>query len=266
MMKLSITSVLLFSLIAANVASRESDQQAIHSNEVLNNPGFYKHDDKASLRKFDFSLIWNASHKYLGFRGKHYQRLQIKFLDITKSRSNPDVYYVSGKTKVKDIIHSFSGTIHILTARIAKHIHNRCCDDCESRIIKKQGVVLATYCLAEDPQQKDAGIFSGILSTKWYIDEGGNLQDDDVDAACSDPYCNNQFVGTWQSYHTGLKETANWGHWRIPFSGDLDWGAGNFWPADKYLQYGWQNFTLGDGESNWWEESARLKSSSGVEE
>ena len=33
-----------------------------------------------------------------------------------------------------------------------------------------------------------------------------------------------------------------WGHYRIPNSGDLDIGVGEFSPNPKYLSNGWGNF------------------------
>jgi len=58
----------------------------------------------------------------------------------------------------------------------------------------------------------------------------------------SDDYRNNQFVGTWTSYKTGVKKVANWGVCRIPCSGDLDWGAAEFSPAPEYKKYGWEDY------------------------
>ena len=58
----------------------------------------------------------------------------------------------------------------------------------------------------------------------------------------SDDYRNNQFVGTWTSYKTGVKKVANWGICRIPCSGDLDWGAAEFSPAPEYRKYGWEDY------------------------
>ena len=38
------------------------------------------------------------------------------------------------------------------------------------------------------------------------------------------------------------KKPAGWGDSRIPLSGDLDVGDGEFSPNDKYLRNGWQSY------------------------
>jgi hypothetical protein len=58
----------------------------------------------------------------------------------------------------------------------------------------------------------------------------------------ADGYRNNQWQGTWRSYKTGAAKVCNWGDWRIPESGGLDTGAGEFIPADEYLGNGWQSY------------------------
>jgi hypothetical protein len=100
---------------------------------------------------------------------------------------------------------------------------------------------MATYHLREDSSQENAGAFSGLLTTGWYIDRQGRLKYDDIENY-SDGYCNNQFVGIWQAYNSDVKETCNWGDCRIPFSDSLDVGAGEFSPAEAYLKYGWRTY------------------------
>jgi len=55
----------------------------------------------------------------------------------------------------------------------------------------------------------------------------------------SDEYRNNQYVGTWIDYETKEEKTCNWGEYRIPFSGDLDYGSAQFAPREKYYNKGW---------------------------
>ncbi|WP_260390444.1 hypothetical protein [Riemerella anatipestifer] len=52
----------------------------------------------------------------------------------------------------------------------------------------------------------------------------------------SDGFSNNQFVGSWTSYKTNITKRCNWGDYRIPESGDLDIGVGEFSVKDKYLK------------------------------
>ncbi len=58
----------------------------------------------------------------------------------------------------------------------------------------------------------------------------------------SDTYRNNQYVGTWSNYDNLSIKPCNWGECRIPFSADLDLGAGAFSPNPKYFTLGWNEF------------------------
>jgi len=41
-------------------------------------------------------------------------------------------------------------------------------------------------------------------------------------------------------YNSTFTQACNWGDYRISNSGDLDIGAGEFSPNNKYLKSGWQ--------------------------
>ena len=78
---------------------------------------------------------------------------------------------------------------------------------------------------------------------RWYTDKFDILHYDNI-GWNSDSYSNNQFAGVWKSYATGLEKTCNWGELRIPFSKGLDIGAGEFSPALKYKDKGWDDLIL----------------------
>jgi hypothetical protein len=96
------------------------------------------------------------------------------------------------------------------------------------------------YQLFEDQKQEGSGIFSGILKTRFYLD-GKSVHYDDLDAE-SDEFCNNQFVGNWESNESKKVKKCNWGDRRIPYSNDLDIGVAEFSPNERYLNNGWLNF------------------------
>ncbi|WP_148807340.1 hypothetical protein [Campylobacter concisus] len=54
-------------------------------------------------------------------------------------------------------------------------------------------------------------------------------------------YANDLFCGECKVGKAQIKPCA-WGHYRIPNSGDLDVGAGEFSPNIKYLNNGWSDF------------------------
>ena len=59
----------------------------------------------------------------------------------------------------------------------------------------------------------------------------------------ADGFSNNECIAIWTSYKTGKKMKCNWGDFRIPNSGRLDIGAGEFSVAEEYVKYGWENYT-----------------------
>ncbi len=75
------------------------------------------------------------------------------------------------------------------------------------------------------------------------IDDKGQFRYDALNFF-SDGFSNNQFVGSWTSYKTNKTKRCNWGDYRIPESGDLDIGAGEFSVNDKYLKNGWKIYKL----------------------
>ena len=53
-----------------------------------------------------------------GFIGRNYQRFYIHYLTVKKDTGNASRYIVYGKTKVKDSIRNFHGTITVTKAKI----------------------------------------------------------------------------------------------------------------------------------------------------
>ena len=201
-----------------------------------------KTEYKDSLTQYDFGKLWTETKNNIvyGFIGANYQRIRIKIISITK-RNNTNIYDVNGKSMVKNNICTFHGTITISSIKIYKVQHWGVDDEYKNKGIKKQGVLFANYYFEEDSIQNHSGIFEGIIYTSWYIDRLGALKYDDIEKY-SDIYTNNEFIGTWKEYKTTKKLVCNWGDYRIPNCGDLDIGAGNFSPNDKYLEFGWQTY------------------------
>ena len=178
---------------------------------------------------------------YIGFIDiKIKRRLEINFLKIEKSTTNDSLYIAKGKTKVGKNVRLFEGDIKI------KHVyffaeHSKGLEDDMVGKIKSQGIIIADYHFREDKKLSATGIFEGKVLLRWYINNKGVFLFDDIEEY-SDDYRNNQFVGTWTSYKTGVKKVANWGICRIPCSGDLDIGAAEFSPAPEYRKYGWEDY------------------------
>jgi hypothetical protein len=174
------------------------------------------------------AIMHSSTEVSLGFIGTKYQRMRIHFTNIIQDARRSHVFAAVGKTLVKTNLVKFSGSIEVEKfARIKKGDQA-----CYIAIVK--------YKLLEDKLQKSAGVFEGYAVLRLRCQEGGAVYEDIEQDA--DGFYNNQFVGTWTSNATKAVKPCNWGDYRIPQCGDLDQGAGEFLPANKYLQYGWQGY------------------------
>lgn len=213
---------------------------------VLLAEGIFAQSDSQTTRSLartlDFGPVWmRYNSTVLGFIGPNYQRIRIKFLTIIKDTNDPRLYHVAGKSKVNQNVCRFSGTILISELTAHEPGHFGVDEEYKDSGLVKQGTLEGTYRFAEDSTQPHSGLFEGKLSTAWYIDRHRRLRYDDIESY-SDSYSNNEFRGTWIDYKTRKSKVCNWGDFRIPDSGDLDIGAGEFSPDDKYLKYGWQSY------------------------
>jgi len=206
----------------------------------------------AQIKDYDLSVVWTADSvlanedemrrraEILGFIGDNYQRLHVRFISIIQNPFNPYEYFAYGKTKVEENIRSFQGTIKITKARLYDETDTPV--DVFELPDYKQGYVESEVILFEDSKEESTGFFSGKLTTGFLIDDRGEFRYAAI-MFYSDWFNNNQFVGIWTSYHTNLTKRAHWGDWRIPESGDLDIGAGEFSVNPKYYaKNGWENW------------------------
>jgi hypothetical protein len=188
----------------------------------------------------DLAFLWikTDNSQIYGFIGADYQRLRIHFSSVKKDPQDPIRYFVRGRTLVKNNICDFDGTIVLQALRNPAPPYKERGDfDKENGYV--EGEISAKYLFKENPQQRAAGIFEGFLKTLIYTDRSGRVHYDDVDIS-ADGYSNNLFSGTWKSYRGNTVKKCNWGDYRIPDCGDLDGGAGEFFPVEKYLRNGWQ--------------------------
>ncbi|GHU96170.1 hypothetical protein FACS1894156_6880 [Bacteroidia bacterium] len=171
----------------------------------------------------------------LGFIGDNYQRFYIHFISIIQNPTNSYEYFAYGKTKVKQNICTFQGTIKVSEAKL--NVESGDCTDCQ------QGYAVCDVLLFEDGKLSGTGFFEGKLTTNFTFDTKGNIEYDAIYLS-ADGFSNNGFVGNWTSYKTKIAKKCHWGDYRIPESSDLDIGAGEFIINDKYVNNGWENFML----------------------
>ena len=204
----------------------------------------------AQIKNYDLSAIITADSflaedredskdkvkraEILGFIGDDYQRLFIHFISVIQNPTNPYEYLVYGKTMVKENICPFQGTITVRQARIYRS------SDVPTY---KQGFAICDVILYEDKKQTSTGFFNGNLTSNFIIDNKGQFRYDAL-MFVADGFSNNQFVGSWTSYKANIPKKCNWGDYRIPESGDLDIGAGEFSINEKYVKNGWVSYML----------------------
>ncbi|WP_299578777.1 hypothetical protein [Mucilaginibacter sp.] len=217
----------------------------------LQNPDLSGKELKSQLIHYNFSGLFTQTDNSVvyGFIGRDYQRIRIKLINVTKDKV-ANTYKIYGKSMVKDNICDFYGTITISNIRKFKVTSNGVDDVYKNAGIKGQFVIFGDYIFSENKNQKHAGTFKGVVASRFYIDRYNNIKYDDIDSV-SDSFTNNQFVGEWTAYKGTLTERCNWGDFRIPDSGDLDIGTGEFSPNEKYLKNGWKNIGSIPPKAKW---------------
>jgi hypothetical protein len=234
--------LLLLAILTSAICLRAQQNSLEFKNQILSSEYIDKQDIKNEFIKHDIShiLTQTSNAQVFGFIGDNYQRIRIKLISVIKNKHNPSQYFVYGKSMVKENVCEFQGTITITNVFNSK--------DPETAGIKN-GKVVGEYLFLENPSQKHVGQFKGVFSSDWYIDKDGSLKYNDLNDV-ADGFSNNEFVGTWTSYSGTLTKICNWGDGRIPMSGDLDVGTGEFVPSQKYAVNGWTSYLDAFGGGN----------------
>jgi len=220
--------------VETNIENRKVDIIKLYEPLILEKD-LDKKDYINEYARRDFSVVWRNPNntEYLGFIGDNYQRIRIKIFSVVKDNKKPQTYTINGKSAINNEIKSFQGTFIIKHIKHLTNMHWGIDDEYKNKGIKAQGVLIGEYKLYQDRNLGSSGYFEGVLSALWYINKAGEIKFDNIQFE-ADPYRNNQFVGTWTSYDGMKKIKSNWGDYRIPDSGDLDGGAGEFSPIEKY--------------------------------
>jgi hypothetical protein len=230
---------------------------------LIKDPNLRPENKIDQFKHYDFSIVFSEKHSVfnIGYIGDNFRRIRIKFVSVIKNPHNQNIYYVYGKSNVLGNVCPFQGTIDITQIRLLNPMHYGVDDQYKGKGIKCQGVIIANYVFYEDPSKKHSGYFSGEVYVGWYLNGKNKIIYDDIELH-SDGWCNNQFLGKWKSYSTNQTKVCNWGHGRIPQSGDLDKGVGEFYPNEKYWNEGWEIFYRA-----WWEhpESDKTKEAEKLE-
>ncbi len=179
------------------------------------------------LYSYDYSDVFKEDN-YLGYIGKDYKRLYIYYSSITKN--SKDTYTVVGKSMTGGNICAFEGSIKIDSFKKL---------DKDSYEAGYEAFVLVGTYQYKETQGKFRGTFKGNVEVSFYIEDGRPHLEDSMIGA--DGYSNKMHEGVWINDNTKASKPANWGMFRIPDSGDLDQGVGEFYPAEKYHSKGWKS-------------------------
>lgn len=171
----------------------------------------------------------------IGFIGDDYQRFYIHFTSIRQATDNRYKYIAEGKTRVRGTIRPFKGTLMIKKATIEK--------DDDMYVGYTSGIAICDVKFYEDRGMTSTGSIFGTMRIGYLIDKTSRLKYNTL-YYYADGFNNNSFEGTWTSYKTKVSKKCNWGDFRIPASGDLDIGAGEFSPNSKYFDNGWKSYIL----------------------
>ena len=179
---------------------------------------------KNQISSLDCSNVWSKESLKNGIIGLNYRTINIEYEKVQKI--NKYKYSILGKSRVKKNICDFEGYLMI------KHVHLYENSDV---LDIKQGKIIGSYELKENPKQKHSGVFKGTFESYFYFESDSIIKLDNLfDGA--DGYHNNSFVGTWESYNNSKIKKCIWGDYRLPFTFDYDVGDGEMIINEKYRE------------------------------
>lgn len=199
---------------------------------ILTNPDYCSQKD-------EFMFIEKTSEfEPIGYRGRDFQRFYIHY-DSVRFMGN-GIYKVEGRTRYRDTIRLFSGTITLDSMRLNKGKHLPSTGEF--------GTLCGHYQFDED-EFSGGGVLTGKM---WigFAKINGRFYYDAFKLGLADDYSNRQYEGVWTSKGLTRMEKCNWGDFRIPDSQGLDIGAGEFSPVDEHSGQGWQIYTCGWAEND----------------
>lgn len=206
--------------------------RVILADSILTNPDY-------CFQKDEFMFLEKTSEfEPIGYRGRDFQRFYIHY-DSVRFMGN-GVYAVEGRTRYRDTIRLFSGTITLDSMRL-----------CKKENLPSTGEFgkLCGHFQFDEDEFSGGGVLTGKM---WigFAKINGRFYYDAFKLGLADGYSNRQYEGVWTSKGLTRMEKCNWGDFRIPDSRGLGSGEAEFIPRDSCLDRGWRIYTYGWAESD----------------
>lgn len=191
-----------------------------------------------SIKRHEFlisgiNISNNFPKQLLGAFGRNYYRIDLRVDTIEKKTDS--LYIIYGSTELKNNVQKFLGTIELVSVSVdSTDIYGQIDSN------EKYGILNGTYNFFETNGRDTSGIFNGKIKIGFHV----NIEDGSVDFDLLDwmqsSYLNYEMIGFWNEYGKERKYKTYFseGHMNI----DLDGGAGEFCPKQKYRKYGWDSF------------------------
>ncbi|WP_372639818.1 hypothetical protein [Ancylomarina sp.] len=187
--------------------------------------------------KSDYCQLWHG-RTFQGTIGDDNQRIEIRFIEISRDSESHFKYHVKGKSRVLNNVCDFDG--YMIVKQIM--ILNEAKRDCHEPDLSG-GIIYGSYQLNENPEQKHVGRFTGnfkcmfdkspygpTLNNTWFGQEEFN-----------------SFYGNWANYDKSEPKYCSWG-FQIPLSKNEDlfkhYDKEFYLFNSKYLDKGWKTYVL----------------------
>ncbi len=206
-------------------------------------------DFYAAIKTYNLAPLWRADRLRLlslkqderfpepyGTLGTNYQRFYIHYTSVIKDPAHPYQYQVKGKTRIRNLVRPFTGTITVVQAGIYKPGSPYAP---ESYKDYKRGKIICRVAIIEDQSVAGSGSINGELTTDFCINAQNQVLYDTLDFGI-DGYGNNQFTGTRIAYNNKLREKLQYGDFNLTGSEFAD--VDGITVPPRYENYGWQGF------------------------
>ncbi|TGE28320.1 hypothetical protein [Hymenobacter metallicola] len=158
-MKFLVLLFLLGTATAGNPSTRPA-RTAPRSSSVASAP--------AVLRKFNLAPLWLVSAKpaeaqtMLGCMGPQYRPFDLVYEKVMRDSKNPAVYHVQGKSRERERLLPFSGTITVVALKKVTYGNSALASKAPAHY-----QATGRFRLTESAQQEGAGTFTGTFTTTF---------------------------------------------------------------------------------------------------